>query len=145
MLIRFVAWGILGWCVEILFTAAKGVISGSGRWRLTGTTYLWMFPIYGLIGPVYEPMHDALRDPVPLPVRALVYGIAFMGVEYASGWLLRRTTGACPWDYAGRARFHIHGLVRIDYLPFWMALGVALEPVHDFLVRLTPAIRQALG
>jgi hypothetical protein len=34
--------------------------------------------------------------------------------------------------------------VRPDHGPLWAAFGLALETVHDFLVRLTPPIRQVL-
>jgi hypothetical protein len=34
--------------------------------------------------------------------------------------------------------------MRLDYGPLWALLGLALEPVHDLLVRLTPAIEAAL-
>ena len=144
MLIRFVVYGVLGWCVEIVFTALTRLREPDRRWRLEGTTYLWMFPVYGLIAPLYEPVHDLVRAH-PVLLRAAVYGAGILAVEYAAGWTLARATGQCPWDYSSRARWHLHGYARFDYAPLWMGLGVALEPVHDFLVRLTPAIRAALG
>ena len=144
MLVRFFIYGALGWCIEIIWTAVVGKVNGQQGWRLVGVTYLWMFPIYGLIAPLYEPLHDAIRG-WPLLLRAVLYAAGFMGIEYATGWLLRRLTGVCPWDYTGRARWHLHGLMRLDYAPLWALLGLALEPVHDFLVRLTPAIYAALG
>ena len=144
MLIRFVLYGLLGWAIEIVWTALGSTVGGAQRgWRLAGTTYLWMFPIYGLLAPLYEPLHDAIRA-WPWPLRGLLYGLGFLAVEYAAGWLLRRLTGACPWDYTGRCRRHLHGLIRLDYGPLWALLGLALEPVHDLLVRLTPAIEAAL-
>ena len=33
------------------------------------------------------------------------------------------------------ARFHIHGLTRLDCVPLWAAYGLALERVHDLLTR----------
>ena len=144
MLIRFVLYGLLGWAIEIVWTALSSTVGGAQRgWRLAGTTYLWMFPIYGLLAPLYEPLHDAIRA-WPSPLRGLLYGLGFLAVEYVAGWLLRRLTGACPWDYTGRCRRHLHGLIRLDYGPLWALLGLALEPVHDLLVRLTPAIEAAL-
>jgi hypothetical protein len=166
-LLRFIAYGMLGWAIEIVWTAlhqllapASAVARGGHapdagprgaagevearaageRWRLAGTTYLWMFPLYGSMVFLYEPLHDALR-PVPWLGRALVYAAAFLAVEYVAGWLLRRLTGSCPWDYSRRqrpSRWQLHGLVRLDYLPAWALLGLALEPVHDFLLRLAP-------
>ncbi len=144
MLIRFVLYGLLGWAIEIVWTVLSSTVGGAQRgWRLAGTTYLWMFPIYGLLAPLYEPLHDAIRA-WPWPLRGLLYGLGFLAVEYVAGWLLRRLTGACPWDYTGRCRRHLHGLIRLDYGPLWALLGLALEPVHDLLVRLTPAIEAAL-
>ncbi len=144
MPIRFVLYGLLGWAIEIVWTALSSTVGGAQRgWRLAGTTYLWMFPIYGLLAPLYEPLHDAIRA-WPWPLRGLLYGLGFLAVEYAAGWLLRRLTGTCPWDYTGRCRRHLHGLIRLDYGPLWALLGLALEPVHDLLVRLTPAIAAAL-
>src|SRR5690606_28052794 len=137
------AYGILGWCVEIIFTALTRLREPDRRWWLEGTTYLWMFPIYGLIAPLYEPVHELVRA-YPSLLRAAVYGAGFLAVEYAEGWTLERAPGRCPWDYASRARWHLHGYIRFAYAPLWMLLGLALEPVHDFLVRLTPAIHEAL-
>ncbi len=145
MLVRFVIYGLFGWCVEIVWTALRSTLDGSQRgWRLAGTTYLWMFPIYGLLAPLFEPLHDAIRGWV-WPARALCYGVGFLAVEYASGWLLRRLTGACPWDYGERTRWQLHGLIRFDYAPLWALLGLAIEPLHDLLVELTPTIAQAIS
>lgn len=144
MLIRFFIYGALGWCIEIIWTATSSTVTRQQKgWRLAGTTYLWMLPIYGLLAPLYEPTHNAIR-PWPWVLRGAVYGLGFMAIEYVAGWLLRRLTGACPWDYTGRAQRHLNGLVRLDYGPVWALLGLGLEPVHDVLVRLTPVIRQAL-
>ncbi len=145
---RFLVYGMLGWAIEIVWSAGHRAIApqpdvGGARWKLTGVTYLWMFPIYGSMVFLYEPLHDVLR-PWPWVGRAAVYALAFMAVEYLSGWLIRRLTGVCPWDYAGRARWHVHGLVRLDYAPAWALLGLVLEPSHDFLLRLTPLALQAL-
>jgi len=34
--------------------------------------------------------------------------------------------------------------IRLDYGPVWFLAGLGLEPLHDLLVRLTPAIQQVL-
>jgi len=140
MWLRFVLYGLLGWCGEIVFTALPR--RWPPDWRLAGHTTLWMFPIYGLIAPLYEPVHTALRA-WPWPVRGLIYMVGFMAVEFITGWLLVRLIGRCPWDYAGKTRWHILGLTRLDYAPIWFAVGLGLEPVHDFLLVLTPAIQAA--
>ena len=111
-------------------------------WTFRGYTYVWMLPIYGLIGPLYEPIHSRLRA-VAWPLRALGHALGFIGVEAGTGVLLTRLLGRCPWDYTGRSRWQIGGVTRLDYAPLWAALGLALEPLHDGLERLTPAIAEA--
>ena len=59
MLIRSLIYGLLGWVIEIIWTALPK--RRPVDWTLTGHTYLWMLPIYALIGPLYEPVHSALR------------------------------------------------------------------------------------
>ena len=141
MWIRFVIYGLGGWCGEVVYTALTGSLA-QGDWRLVGRTYLWMFPIYGLIAPLYEPVHNLIRE-VPLLARAAVWAVGFTFVELVAGWLIARLIGRCPWDYSDR-RWAINAYIRWDYFPVWALVGLALEPVHDFLVRLTPAIAGAL-
>lgn len=93
-----------------------------------------MLPIYALIRPLYEPLHDGMRGRVPTPLRGSVYALGFMTVEYASGRALRAMLGEAPWDYSYADR-HIDGLVRPDYFPLWAIGGLALERVHDRLER----------
>ena len=129
--LRFVLNGLLSWCAEVAFTTIVGFVRGRDR-RLTGQTSLWMFPIYGLIQPLYEPLHGALRERLPAAERRLAYGIGFLAVEYVSGRVLRAVVGIAPWDYS-HARHQLHGLIRLDYLPLWAGAGLALEPLHDRL------------
>jgi uncharacterized membrane protein len=140
MLIRFILYGLGGWCGEVVFTALTDSVPRRD-WRLLGTTYLWMFPIYGLIAVFYEPVHDLIRD-FPLLIRALIWSLGFTTVELITGWLITRVTGRCPWDYSGK-RFAINAYIRWDFFIVWALIGLALEPVHDFLVILTPAIIEA--
>ena len=141
MLIRYILYGLGGWCGEVVFTALTDSLP-KRDWRLVGTTYLWMFPIYGLLVVFYEPVHDLIRD-LPVLVRALIWSLGFTAVELVTGWLIAQVIGHCPWDYSDK-RFAINAYIRWDFFPIWAIIGLALEPVHDFLVRLTPAIEEAL-
>ena len=127
---RFVAYGLIGWCAEVLFTGIHDFIRQRDP-RLPSRTSLWMFPVYGLMSPLYEPLHDALRDR-GVALRAAAYGAGFLAVEYTSGVLLRRVLGDAPWDYS-YARRHVNGLIRPDYFPLWAGAGLAMERVHDVL------------
>lgn len=142
--IRFFLYGLLGWGVEVVWTSVSERLRGQpGDWRLRGHTSLWMFPLYGLLAPLYEPLHNSLRD-WHWFMRGAIYLLGIWFMEYVSGWLLRRLTGKCPWDYSD-LRGHLHGLIAWEYAPVWFVFGLALEPVHDFLVQVTPALRSALG
>ena len=141
MWIRFILYGLGGWCGEVLFTALTDSLP-KRDWQLVGTTYLWMFPIYGLLVVFYEPVHDLIRD-YPIIVRAIVWSLGFTTVELITGWLIEQITGRCPWDYSDK-RFAINAYIRWDFFVVWAIIGLALEPVHDFLVSLTPAIQEAL-
>lgn len=128
---RTAIYSVVGFAYEVAFSALHDAARGKPvRFR----TSPWMFPIYALIAPLYEPVHDALRDRLPRLGRATVYGAGFLAVEYVSGALLRGVRGEAPWDYT-YARRHLHGLIRPEYFFLWAAAGIALEPLHDSLTR----------
>ena len=132
---RFLVYGLVGWAADSLYVSAH-----VGRLRASSIVNI---PVYGLAQPLFEPVHDRIRQR-PAALRAAVYGIGILGVEYASGRALRRLTGGAPWDY-GRARFAVHGLVRLDYLPLWAAYGLGLERLHDVLARGISPLRRRGG
>lgn len=143
MLIRFCIYGMLGWCFEIVWSAVTEKAWGNQRdWRLEGHSYLWMFPIYGLLAPLGEPIHNALRQH-PWFIRGVSYLVGIWLVEYVTGWCIRKLTGKCPWDYS-MFPGNVQGLVTLEYAPVWFALGLAFEHMHDILLRITPAVERAL-
>jgi hypothetical protein len=123
-LARFLAYGLAGWAADSLY-----VFAHTGRRR---PSHPLNVAVYGLAQPLFEPVHHHLRER-PVAVRGAVYGLGVLGVEYASGRLLRRLLGSAPWDY-GRARFAVDGLIRLDYFPLWAAFGLGLERFHDLLI-----------
>ncbi len=127
---RLFVYTSVGFAAEVAISAVHDVWRGK---RVRFRTSPWMLPVYALLLPLYEPVHDAVRDR-SRAMRATVYGIGFLGVEYASGVVFRKTLGDAPWDYSD-ARYHLDGLIRPDYFFQWAALGLALEPLHDRLTR----------
>jgi uncharacterized membrane protein len=123
---RFGLYGVAGWAMEIVFTAASRQLDGSGDRKLQGHTYLWMLPIYGLTALLFDPVQRRVAHRPPA-VRSAAYAAAFVGVEYGSGALLRKVTGVCPWDYTGRSRFVVDGVTRLDYAPLWALAGLGVE------------------
>jgi hypothetical protein len=133
---RAIAYGIVGCAMESAFTSAR-LSRGSGSLRASGPATPWMLPIYALVLPLFEPVHDRLRDR-PAWARAIAYGAGIMAVEGGTGWMLRHRTGRCPWDYTGRTRWHVSGLVRLDYGPLWALAGLGAERLHDAMTRARP-------
>ena len=121
---RLLAYGFAGWAIDSLF-----VYVHTGRRRPSS---LLNVPVYALAQPLFEPAHDRIRQR-PVALRAALYGVGILGVEYTSGRLLRRFAGGAPWDY-GQTGFGIDGLVRLDYLPLWAAFALGLERFHDRLM-----------
>jgi hypothetical protein len=137
---RFIIYGLLGWCLEIVWTGLPK--RRPIDLRFPAHTSWWMFPIYGLVAPLYEPMHNYLRRANrPRWQRGLVYMVGIMSIEVLTGMLIAHLTGAIPWDYRSKTRWQWRGLTRFDYAPLWFGVGLALEPLHDWLVHLTPALQ----
>ena len=129
MMKNFMIFGVLGWCVEILWTGFCSLLMGDVS--LTAKTYLWMFPIYGLAG-LSLPLFLMFRRYCPLWQRAGFYVFVVFTVEFLAGWFLQIVTGICPWDYGDRL-FSVGGFIRLDYAPLWAILGLLFERAALFL------------
>jgi uncharacterized membrane protein len=129
MMIRFLIYGLAGWCMEIFWTGLGSLICGDVK--LQGWTYIWMFPIYGL-AIFFEPVHNKIRE-WPIILRGGVYTFLIFLIEFSTGWLLKSITGVCPWDYSGTT-YSISGFIRLDYGPAWFAAGLMFEKLHDALI-----------
>lgn len=144
MLIRFLLYGLLGWALEVTWTSLGNLLPGRRTdWTLPGKTYLWMFPVYGLGGLLLEPAYPRVVG-LPWLLRGPVWVLLIFAVEYATGWLLSRLLGRCPWDYSG-TRFSIHGYIRLDYAPAWLVVGFLFERLYPVLLELTPYIAAAVS
>ena len=123
---EFLLLGCVGVGLEVVFTCLSEPDVRDG-WRLKGQSYVWMFPIYGLTVPFFKFL-DPRFGAWPWLARAPLYVLILYVMEYLTGWLLRRGTGRCPWDY-GAARWAIHGLIRLDYFPGWLVAVTIFEAV----------------
>lgn len=124
MLIRFLIYGALGVLVEVIWT---GLASLRGKnFRLSSHTSLWMFFIYGCFV-VMEPFFVSLA-PWNFFLRGLAYAAFIYAGEFAFGSALK-FAGVCPWDYTNTP-YHSFGIIRADYLPCWIALGLLFERTY---------------
>jgi uncharacterized membrane protein len=132
MIIKFLLYGLLGWAAEILFTGIGSFVTGS--LKLSGHTYVWMFPIYGMVA-FLDPIYKRVRCS-PWIIRGIIWASIIFFIEYVSGWVLKLTIGICPWDYSLYSRYTIDGFIRLDYFPLWFIAGLIFEKINDFLNRL---------
>lgn len=123
LLQNFFRCGLLGWCMEIIFTSLNSLRRRD--MRLQGTTSIWMFPIYGCAA-FLEPISHLLKSR-PFWVRGLTYMSLIFSVEYLTGKLLQ-CRSLCPWDYR-RSRWNINRIIRLDYAPYWFGAGLLFEAI----------------
>ena len=136
MLTRFLVYGAMGWCFEVVFTGVCAALFEKDR-AATGKTYLWMHPIYGVTALGLEAVHDRLSA-IHWILRGLCYVVIIFAAEYASGMVLKRVLGKCPWDYAGKG-LHVSGLIRLDYAPAWFVAGLLFEPLRGLVTAFVAA------
>lgn len=118
---NYIHCGLLGWFLEITFTALHAFRRRD--MRLPGTTSVWMFPIYGLAALLYPAARLMRRRNVLF--RGLVYtGIIFTGEFLTGSWLRRRDL--CPWNYE-HSKWNIGKVIRLDYAPCWFLTGLLFE------------------
>ena len=138
---RFLAYGVLGLGIEVVFTSMARAIRRRDP-RLEGGTYLWMLPIYGTGGLLLERLHARLlRRGVPPSVRALAATGAILTWEYGWASLLRRALGDCPWRY--RRGITLRGYVRLDYAPYWYGAALLFEILQQEVRKLDRARRSS--
>lgn len=119
----FVKCGIIGWCMEILFTSVTTVKRED--LRLMGRTSIWMFPIYGLASCI-ESIYPYIAG-WPRIFRGCLYSVGILTGEFLSGSLLKKLK-ICPWDYSS-AKYNVRGVIRLDYAPLWMVAGLVFERI----------------
>ena len=123
---NFIHCGILGWCMEIMFTALDSF--RKRQFTLKGNTSIWMFPIYGMAS-LLAPLCRLLKGK-SLFFRGCSYAACIFAGEYITGSILKKK-GLCPWDYS-KSRWNINGLIRLDYAPNWFLAGLIFERlIHE--------------
>jgi hypothetical protein len=125
--LRFLVYGLVGSAAESAFSSGVDT-AGADKLVIRGPSTPWMVALYGLALPLFEPVHDAVRDR-PAWQRAAVYAAGIIAVEALSGVAWRRVTGEVPWEY--RSGLSIDGVTRLDYAPAWAVVGLAAERLHD--------------
>lgn len=118
---NFFRCGMYGWCLEILWTGLHSLTNHDRK--LTGVSSLHMFPIYGMAA-FFRPLASRLSK-YGTVTRGCVYMCCIYAIEYLSGTYLKKRD-CCPWDYSS-SRYHINGVIRLDYAPLWFLTGLFYE------------------
>ncbi len=129
MITRFIIYGTIGWNLEILWTGLGSALRGIPN--LMGHTSVWMFFIYGSALFVLEPVHNIISE-YNFFMRGCVWTVLIFAMEIAAGSILR-LFGIEAWRY--NTALSVYGLIRLDYLPAWFAVGMLFERLHDVLIR----------
>ena len=121
MILKFVLFGAAGLMMEVFWTGMGSLINKDRR--ATSKTSIWMFFIYGATAFMTPLIH--VIQPFPWFIRGLVYAAAIFLIEYTAG-ITMKAAKMCPWDYS-HTRYNVHGVIRLDYAPVWVAVGLIKE------------------
>lgn len=127
---RVLVYGCIGLLLEFFFTGIHSVVVLRSRNAICRSS-LWMVPIYGLGAEGMGFLRIFLTEPYLFIPAAVLFIFA---VEYASGRILR-LAGVTVWDYS-HSRFSLHGLVRADYLPFWLMVAIGYDVLADYITKI---------
>ncbi|PIR11748.1 MAG: hypothetical protein COV52_02220, partial [Gammaproteobacteria bacterium CG11_big_fil_rev_8_21_14_0_20_46_22] len=73
----------------------------------------------------------------PWIIRGIFYALGVWVVEYVGGFLIKLIIGKIPWDYT-ESDYHLHGLIRWDFFPYWFAFGLGAEKLILKAIALSP-------
>ena len=76
-----------------------------------------------------------INELIDYQYRSIYARIVIFAAEFIYGLLLKLVIKKCPWEY--RSKWAIMGVVRIDYLPFWLVFGYILELIYRGFVAIT--------
>lgn len=120
---NFIFCGLLGWILEIFYTAFQSF--RKRQRKLYAVTSLWMFPIYGSAA-FFSPLMKLIKK-LPVLLRGLLYTGGIFLTEYCFGRILMKYD-CCPWNYE-KSRFQIKKVIRLDFAPLWFLTGLLLEKI----------------
>lgn len=126
MIWRFVFYAFLGLLIECFFTGLHSLIIDKNP-RAVCTTYLPMGLLWGVGGLFFEFIHQILSG---FWFVVLMVPCLFL-FEFCFGYIFLKIFKRKLWDYGG-AKYGVMGLIRLDYLPFWLLLAICF----DYLVEI---------
>jgi hypothetical protein len=132
---------LAGITLEVFWTSILDFIKSKNP-RLTGVTYLWMFPIYALVPFIYIFVLWQFQN-ANIFLKGIIYMLGFYVLEFISGYLIKKAVGKSPWNYnrtikifGKRYKTHLDGLICLEYAPIWYLYGIFGEYYFKYLIGL---------
>jgi hypothetical protein len=138
VILRALLYGLLGMLVENLFTGLSAVLEGDKR--APTRSYLWMPVVWAAGGVAFELVARHLTHAW---YRPLEWTAAIYGLEFVSGMALRFLLGVVPWDYRPRPGSLLWGTVNWRYLPYWLVLGLGVDPALRWVAHVAAALARS--
>lgn len=133
---------LVGITLEVFWTSILDSIRTRNP-KLTGKTYLWMFPIYALVPFIFLFGLKYFQD-INIFIKAFIYMFMFYTLEFITGYIIRKIVGVSPWNYRGynikifgkEYKANYKGLICLEYAPIWYLYGIMGEYFIKFLINL---------
>jgi len=133
---------VLGITLEVFWTSILDSIKTKNP-RLTGVSYLWMFPIYAVVPFIYISVLARFQN-TSIFLKGIIYMLGFYVLEFISGYLIRKAVGVSPWDYKNHSiklfgkkyKSSLDGFICLEYAPVWYLYGIIGEFYFLFLMGL---------
>ncbi|OAF68779.1 Transmembrane protein [Intoshia linei] len=123
---RFYLYAVNGILLEVIYTSLWELYF-HGNVKLIGITSIYAIFIYGLSGMANEKLHTIMKSSnIAIPIRGVVYTVWTIFWEFLCGNILEYF-GACPWNYSSYTKYHINGLVALEYAPLWFTVCLLWE------------------
>ncbi|MBI2981438.1 MAG: hypothetical protein HYY44_03945 [Deltaproteobacteria bacterium] len=134
---QFIILGVIGIAGEVFFTAIKD-FAKTRHPRLHGFSFVWMFPLYGLLSILFPIVSPWVAD-FSWPVRGSVYMMVIYLVEFIAGSILTAIIGSHVWNYSHH-RFNLRGQISLWYAPVWFFVGLIVERCYPWLIKASLAL-----
>jgi len=126
LLFEMVLFAVFALGLEVVFTSVCDWKNDKRRF-LMGYSSLWYVPLYAL-APVFLHLTSAFLFELPFLLRGTIYALVIFALEYLGMLSLRLLLGASPsQEHYYKARWNVHGLIRLDYFPVMWLMGLVFE------------------
>jgi len=130
-LLQGLLFGVFGLLVEDFFTGVKSFLRGDRRG--TTTSYLYMPFVWAVGGWLFAFLEPSVAAIPWLLARWVAWVLLIYVLEALSGALLKKFLGLVPWDYSDSKGAALGGTVNLWYIPFWLLLGIGVQPALHFV------------